>query len=145
MNEHRRKILEMLSTGQITADEAEKLIVALETGPAASGAASGSSLSPKAKPKYLRVIVNSEEGKPGSAKVNIRVPMELLRAGVRLASLIPVQAQESINQALRKDGLQFDLQQLKPENLEQLIDHLDDLTVDVDADDKTTQVRVFCE
>jgi hypothetical protein len=39
MNENRRKILEMLSTGQITADEAERLIAALDKDqPAASGA-----------------------------------------------------------------------------------------------------------
>ena len=30
MNENRRKILDMLATGQITADEAERLIIALE-------------------------------------------------------------------------------------------------------------------
>ena len=30
MNEHRRQILEMLAAGKITADEAERLIAALE-------------------------------------------------------------------------------------------------------------------
>jgi hypothetical protein len=37
----------------------------------------------------------------------------------------------------------FDLGQIKPENLEEVIDQLDDLTVDVD--DKDVKVRVFCE
>ncbi|MGA9063394.1 MAG: hypothetical protein WB341_17250 [Terracidiphilus sp.] len=39
------------------------------------------------------------------------------------------------------------LSQIKPENLEeQLIDHLEDLTVDVDGKDgNATKVRVFCE
>ena len=31
MNENRRQILEMLSAGKITADEAERLIAAIET------------------------------------------------------------------------------------------------------------------
>ena len=32
MNEHRRQILDMLSQGKITADEAERLIAALDKG-----------------------------------------------------------------------------------------------------------------
>jgi hypothetical protein len=39
--------------------------------------------------------------------------------------------------------LAFDIGQLKPENLEELIDQLNDLTVDVD--DERTKVRVFAE
>ena len=38
MNEHRRQILQMLSEGKINADEAERLISALETPPAKSQA-----------------------------------------------------------------------------------------------------------
>lgn len=34
MNENRRQILEMLAAGKITADEAERLLVALELNPA---------------------------------------------------------------------------------------------------------------
>jgi hypothetical protein len=37
----------------------------------------------------------------------------------------------------------FDINQLKPENLEDLIDHLNDLQVDVDQE--KTKVRIFCE
>ena len=33
MNENRRQILEMLAAGKINADEAERLIAAMETGP----------------------------------------------------------------------------------------------------------------
>ena len=46
MNENRRQILEMLSTGKITADEAERLISAMEREPEPP---SGSN--PKTKPK----------------------------------------------------------------------------------------------
>ena len=37
----------------------------------------------------------------------------------------------------------FDLTQLKPEQLEALVEHLDGLTVEVDQPD--AKVRVFCE
>ena len=82
----------------------------------------------------------------GPTTVNVRVPMQLLRAGVRLASLIPAQAHEQLDEALSRHGVPLTLSQIKPENLEELIDHLEDLTVDVDGKDgNTTKVRVFCE
>ncbi len=144
MNENRRQILEMLAAGKITADEAERLIAALEKEPAASpgnGAHSG----PKASPQFLRVVVEAEEGKHGTgpAKVNVRVPMQLLRAGVKLASIIPPQARAKVDAALHEKGIGLDLNQIKPENLEELICQLKDLTVDID--DLKNKVRVFCE
>jgi hypothetical protein len=139
MNENRRKILDMLATGQITADEAERLIAALDKDQSAASPANGSEPRSKAKAKYIRVLVEDN----GSSKVNIRVPMQLLRSGVKLASLIPDHARMHVNHALREHGVPFDLGQIKPENLEEVIDQLDDLTVDVD--DKDGKVRVFCE
>jgi len=152
MNENRRQILEMLSAGQISADEAERLIAALEKGQPASTPADDSESRPKTNAKYLRVLVDSEEnGKDhGPVKVNVRVPMQLLRAGVKLAGLIPAQARDHVNDAFHKHGMQFDLNQIKPENLEELIEQLNDLTVDVDAADvdrngSKVKVKVFCE
>jgi hypothetical protein len=145
MNENRMQVLQMLSAGQINAEEAERLLAALENGPAGGDSGPVDSR-PKARPKYLRVLVEARDDPSGApTKVNVRVPMQLLRAGVKLASLIPVQARNQVNDALRGHGVQFDLSQLKPENLEELVDQLSDLTVDVDAPDKEAKVRVFCE
>jgi uncharacterized protein YbaP (TraB family) len=103
----------------------------------------------KTRAKYLRVLVEADEsstGMKGMTTVNVRVPMQLLRAGVRLASLIPQQAHNQLDEALSKHGVPITLSQIKPENLEELIDHLEDLTVDVDgAQGNKTKVRVFCE
>jgi hypothetical protein len=158
MNENRRQILEMLAAGKITADEAERLLSALESGPVTTvgghsgtiGAANGNSgATMKTRAKYLRVLVEAPQemtGLKGPTSVNVRVPMQLLRAGVRLASLIPVQAHQQLDEAFSRHGVPLTLSQIKPENLEELIDHLEDLTVDVDTtDDGTTKVRVFCE
>ena len=158
MNENRRQILEMLASGKITAEEAERLIAALEpdttsaSRPFATGGTAGkdgSVASPKTRAKYLRVQVEADEsmtGMKGPTTVNVRVPMQLLRAGVRLAGLIPQQAHDQLDQAFNKHGVPITLSQIKPENLEELIDHLEDLTVDVDGKDgNTTKVRVFCE
>jgi hypothetical protein len=149
MNEHRRQILQMLSEGKISANEAERLISASEE-PAASRSSDPDSMPvAKSRPKFLRVQVDSEDdgGHDGPTKVNIRVPMQLLRAGVRLASLIPAQALIRANQAIHEQGIPIDLSQIKPENLEELVEQLSDLTVDVDQRDASmkVKVRVFCE
>ena len=89
------------------------------------------------------LVEANEKGEPTT--VNVRVPMQLLRAGVRLASLIPLQAHDELDATLRKHGIPLTLSQIKPENLEELIDHLEDLTVDVDAKEERAKVRVFCE
>src|SRR5258708_21142157 len=121
--EDRRKILQMLSAGQVTADEAERLLSALEQGMSNAASSDASEPRPKVSPKYLRVVVTPVEGglKPGP-NVNVRVPMQLLPAGGRLAGLIPVAAQVHVNKAMREQGLPIDLSQIKPENLEELVD-----------------------
>jgi hypothetical protein len=143
MNEQRRQILQMLAEGKITADEAERLIDALERQQPESPPAAESR--PNPRPKYLRVVVNSadDSGDDGPTRINIRIPLQLLRAGVRLASLIPPQALAKVNAELDKSGVPIDLTELKPQHIEELIEHLDDLTVDVD--DPDTKVQVFCE
>jgi hypothetical protein len=149
MNEHRRQILQMLSEGKISADEAERLIAAMEAPASPASSDIGSCGAGKPRPKYLRVVVDSEEdgGHEGPTKVNVRVPMQLLRAGVRLAGLIPAPALRRANDAMQEQGLAIDLTQIKPENLEELVEHLNDLTVDVDQKDANTKVkvRVYCE
>ena len=141
MDPDRRSILQMLADGKVSADEAERLIAAMERNgqstPATTAGRSGS-------PKYLRVLVDTDEpGQGGPTKVNIRVPMALLRAGVRLTSLMPPQAREHINAEMAKNGVPFDIGQMRPENLEDMLDQLNDLQVDVDQE--RTKVRVFCE
>ena len=143
MNEQRRQILQMLAEGKITADEAERLMDALELGQPESP--QGAVSRPKPRPKYLRVVVNSEDdsGGDGPTRVDVRVPLQLLRAGVRLTSLIPPQALSQVNVELNKSGVPIDLTQLKPQHIEELIEQLDDITIDVDQPD--TKVQVFCE
>jgi hypothetical protein len=146
MTENRRQVLEMLAEGKVTAEQAERLMAALERDEVGGTTAIATQARPARKVRFLRVVVDGfEDGSP--LKVNVRVPLQLLRAGVRLASLIPSAAQGPVNQALRKEGIEVDLTQIKPENLEALVDSLDELTVDVDVHDKsdTIKVRVFCE
>ena len=138
MNDNRRQILDMLANGKITAEEAERLIAALERNSVGATAMSESD-----KVKYLRVLVDTIDPMAGPTKVNVRVPMQLLRAGVRLTGVIPASARDEVNNALRKEGIPFDINNLTPQNLEELVEQLRELTVDVNNDN--TKVRVFCE
>ena len=143
MTEDRRQILDMLAEKKISADEADRLIAAL--GSDAASGEPGSGPTKRSNPKYLRVLVDTIDPKEGPTKVNIRVPVLLLRAGVKLTGLIPPQARDQMNEAMREQGINFDVNRLNPDNLDELIDQLNDLTIDVDQANNNTKVRVFCE
>jgi len=138
MNEETRKILDMLAHGKITVEEADKLLAAV--GAAATGTPASRSGNPAWK--YLRVQVEPGPGSPHGERVNIRVPFKLIRAGLKFAALIPHDAQDKVHAALREKGLNIDLAKVTPEDLEDIVANLDDMTVEVDGREK---VRIFCE
>jgi hypothetical protein len=147
MTEERRQILEMLAEGKINADEADRLIGALG-GSSATATVTKMPTVVQAKPlpKFVRIMVDSKEGRHSKpVHVNVRVPVALLRAGVRFGSLIPIQAQERMNAEFLKNGMNFDIRQVKPENINELIDQLQDLSIDVDQEDDDTKIRIFTE
>ena len=145
MTEERRQILEMLAGGKINAGEADRLLGALG-GSSSSATATATAVQTKPLPKFIRVMIDSKDGKDGKpVHINVRVPIMLLRAGVRLASLIPPKAQEKVNEELRKNGMDFDVSQIKPENINELIDQLQDLSIDIDHEEDDVKIRIFCE
>ena len=77
-------------------------------------------------------------------KVNVRVPMSLIRAGIKLTALIPPQAQDRIDETLRDKGINFDIKSIKKEDLEELVEALADMEVNVDGH-RGEKVRVFVE
>ncbi|RPJ01395.1 MAG: hypothetical protein EHM31_05890 [Candidatus Aminicenantes bacterium] len=141
MNEERRKILDMLAQGKITVEEADKLLAAVETGPGA-GTAAGTEASGRRSWKYLRVQVEPGPTSESGDRVNIRVPFKLIRAGLKFAAFIPREAHARVNQAFKEKGMDIDLARITPQDLEEIVSNLDDMTVEVDGKDK---VRIFCE
>jgi hypothetical protein len=145
MTENQKKILEMVADKKITVDEAYRLLSLIQ--PPADSNNDGSK-EPKPSPKYLRVLVdtehNWEEGRDkGPVHINVRVPMALIRAGVKLASLIPPEAYNQVDDKLKSKGIMFDLRNMKPENVEELIQALHDLEVDIQG--SAEKVRVYTE
>lgn len=144
MSEEKKKILEMLSEGKITVDDAEKLLskvggsraenidepaaVHVSDQPARNDSGSDRPL------RFLRVVVDSEDGD----KVNVRVPLALIRTGIKLTAMLPSGASSKLSE----QGI--DLAHLGALEGDELIEALRDLTVDVDSSDGD-KVRVFCE
>ncbi|HET6411558.1 MAG TPA: hypothetical protein VFG53_05830 [Anaeromyxobacter sp.] len=139
MNSERLRILNLVAERKISADEAADLLEALGA-PAADAPRADSS--PRTAPKYLRVVVEGGEASHGG-RVNVRVPMSLLRAGVRLAALLPPGVHDQINKALHDKGVDLDVSKIKSENLEEIVEQMGELTVDVE--NGAEKVRVFCE
>lgn len=146
MDTNQRKILEMLAERKITVEEAERLLTLLRTEHTENtGSFSSEAKKTKTPPKYLRVEVRpNPESKSGSQEnVNIRVPVALIRAGLKLTSVIPPKAYDQVDSALKEKGIDFDMRNITPENLEEIIDNLNDLEVDVRNGEQT--VHIYAE
>ena len=147
MTENKKKILEMLSQNKISADDAYRLLNVIESEESGQENKSKTDIATKGKAKYLRVTVmpEAENEHAGNVdRVNVRVPMSLIRAGIKLTSLIPPEARDKVNGALREKGIDFDVRNVKPEDIEELIEALSDLEVDV-LSSKGEKVKVFVE
>lgn len=144
MSEDRKRILDMLAQGKITAAEADTLLDALGTAKESPEAAPSPSSgwptgpSPTGMPKFMYVKVTG-----GEDAVDVKVPLALLRTGLKLTSLIPPQAMEQINASMGEHGMSIDFNNIKPEDIEELIEGLREMEVNVHSADGEN-VRVFC-
>ena len=134
MSEETRRVLEMLSSGKVTVQEAEQLLQAV-TAPSQTGE--------KVEPRYFRILINkpAREGKKAEA-VNIRVPITVVRGGLRLGALFPGMLGKKKIQL--DNGTELDLSKVTYTDLEAMIKDIGELSVDVD-DDEGKRVRIRCE
>jgi hypothetical protein len=137
MSEERKKVLEMLAEGKISVDEAERLLEALKRKVSETSPQTALTQSLNNLPKYLFVKVDAVDGD----KVNIRVPLKLVKAGIKLQALLPQDAQDKINAKLNEKGL--NLEDFTAENYKDILDALSEFHVNVD-DKKGDKVRIYC-
>lgn len=144
MSEERRQILDMLAAGKINVDEAEKLLAAISDQTSSQSEDKQDQSSGGGKPsfKYLRILVEPGPHSEKQEKVNIRVPSKLIRAGLKWAAFMPKHARSRVNEALTEKGIDMDFDKMSVEDIEELVTHIDDLTVDVEGKEK---IRIFCE
>ena len=133
MTDNQKRILEMLAEKKITVDEAEKLLTLIVSRESTGDRLHDTVADRKQPPKYLRVVVQpGSEGGSGhhAERVNIRVPMNLIRAGMKLTSLIPAHAADTVNEAMKEKGVDFDLRNLKMEDITSRCIHVSDINTD---------------
>ena len=134
MSQERDRILDLLAAGKINSEEAGRLLDAVGPRPGQPGADAAAAPAPAATataapPKFIYVKVISIKGD----NVNVKIPLSLVRAGLKLTSLIPPSAMEQIDKTMAEKGMSFDLKNLKPEDLEELIEALREMEINVDA------------
>ncbi|MBD3321779.1 MAG: hypothetical protein GF350_11845 [Chitinivibrionales bacterium] len=139
MSEERKRILNMLAEGKISADEAGKLLDTISDGPVQPPETSVAEPGTKKTPSYMYVKVTSTD----DDNVDVKVPLNLLRAGLRFTSLIPPKAMEHINTQMAEKGISFNLNNMKQEDVEELIQSLSDMEVNVNSKNGD-KVRVYC-
>jgi hypothetical protein len=141
MSQERDRILDLLVAGKITAEEAGRLLDVLEARSCQPASAGSTAKGASAElPKFMYVKVVSTKGD----NVNVKVPLGLVRAGLKLTSLIPPQAMDQINTSMAAHGMSIDLANLKREDFtEELIESLREMEVNVDSVNGDN-VRVFC-
>ena len=154
MGENQKRILQMLAEGKITVDEASRLLSLAGDDKETGGEARASTREAKPNPKYLYVKVEPKEGASGRSerwghsyhdhgKVNVRIPVALVRAGMKLTALMPPHVADDVNKAMREKGVGFDVRNLKDEDIELLVGALSETEINVDSDEAT--VRVYAE
>lgn len=135
MEEERRQILEMLAKGKINSEEAEKLLNAVDKG---SDVESDSSEKIK-NPKYMIIMVRKNKGK--SRDINVKIPLFMIRAGVKLSSFLPGGAKDSIGEAFKKNNMDINSDTFGPENFQQMIGIMEEMKIDIDKEDTTVRFR----
>ena len=129
-------------------EEAERLLHLTASGPGAASADGPTVASPLrvSNPKFIRIIVEPAEN-TGSKKdqhhVNIRIPLKIVRAGVNLASLLPGDTGKMVQGSLLQKGYMSDISKLSGSALDDLIEALQELSIDATVDNNI--VKVFVE
>ena len=147
MSNEKLKILEMLESGKITAQEAEQLLDALGAEPKkeSGGRQEPEPLSPPRAPssgKKLRVYVVGDTEKDKNMNVNVAVPMALARLVDNvIENCIPAEALEE----MKKQGV--DLKAIRFGEMISTLENLDEdiVNADIKAEDADFRVRVYVE
>jgi hypothetical protein len=129
MSVETKKVLDLLAEGKISSADAERLLDKLAATPGDDPSASPAAAAVATK-KYLRVLVQ----RPNGDDVNVRLPLNFVRSGVKLAGVLPPSVLEKLN----AEGV--DLKLFTP----QLEESLDELNIDMETK-SGKHVRMFCE
>jgi hypothetical protein len=163
MSDDTRRILDLLAQGKITVDEADQLLRAIDAPPPEPEPSADSSgerkrkwrgifglgavqASPTDAPglRYLKIEVHKPATESRREKhVNIRVPIALVRSGMRLGAIVGGYADDDIKRMLHERGIDLDLSKIDQAQIDDLMKNLGELKVNIDKG--RSQVRITCE
>ncbi len=146
MSDERRRVLELLAQGKITVDEADRLMRAVDP-----RGDDGAAREPGAPPRWVRIQVLKAAKEGRDAKdVNIRVPIAVVKGGMRLGAIIATFAGGKAAQQMKDRGIDLDLSKINGDfskmngaEFDAFMKSLDDVNIEVD--DGKSQVRITCE
>lgn len=141
MNEERKMILQMVSEGTITVEEAEQLLEALSASEEAKPNRGGKDTAGGVYPKIFQVHVT--EG--GRVKFDIRLPFSIMRTGLKLGRSFGFHAgyygaDEAVFDAVRS----LDIEEIL-ENIRTGATQLPYVVLDADLSDHDQHVKVTLE
>jgi len=139
MSEEKKRILNMVQEGRITAEEGIELLAALEEDEQTDIAVKSANNSRR----YLRVKVKSDKN-----NVNLKIPLGLFKVVSKLANMGIRMIPKSAMEEMREEGI--DLSEINFEELIDLIDEgaVDGKLVDIDTEDSSdgkTRVEVYVD
>jgi len=144
MTDEARRVLELLARRKITVDEAQQLLRALER-PGTDGPEAPPPVNPaRHAPRWVKIVVD-KPGRDGREpkQVAIKIPIAFVRGGAKFGSMFA--RMEPISRRLREQGIDVDFSSLDSAQIEKLLSHLGETTIDVDEGRGTAKVRITCE
>ena len=147
-----RRVLDMLSQAKISIDDADRLIKAMKTERPADTAAADPASDSRPPVRWFRINIHKpakdEAHKPKD--VNIRVPIAVVKGGMRLGAIIATFAGEKAALRMKERGLDLDLSTINGDlsrmngvEFDTFMKSLDEMNIEID--DGRSQVRITAE
>jgi hypothetical protein len=147
-----RRVLDMLQEGKITVDEADRLLKALCTDRPAATATADTAADSRERVRWIRINIQKPANDAGhkAKDVNIRVPIAVVKGGMRLGAIIGTFAGEKAARRMKARGLDIDLakissdlSQMNGPEFDEFLRSLNETNIEID--DGRSQVRITTE
>jgi hypothetical protein len=152
MSDETRRVLDLVAQGKITVDEADRLLNAMSADRPAETATADAGADDRPRARWFRINIHkpAKDSSHTPKDVNIRVPIAIVKGGMRLGAIIATFAGEKAAQRMKERGLDLDLSTINGDlsrmngaEFDLFMKSLDETNIDID--DGKAQVRITCE
>lgn len=138
MSDEAKRVLEMVAAGKITVDEGERLLAALGS---RQPALTDDSEHPTPRFLKMEAVAVGDDGKDEGFRM--RVPLDLIRAGIKMRALIPKNKRDKINEKLKEKGIEDDIFEMSNDQINTLIRSLTE--IEIEGSDGDGSFRIYLE